>query len=56
MTLSRRTLLAAATVLPFAAAAQSSYPSQAIRLIVPFAAGGGGDAMARCSAPNCPKR
>lgn len=51
MTLSRRTLLATATLLPFSAAAQSSYPSRAIRLLVPYAAGGGGDALARAMGP-----
>ena len=51
MNISRRTLLSAATLLPFATAAQSSYPSQAIRLIVPYAAGGGGDAIARALGP-----
>ncbi|HSW17402.1 MAG TPA: tripartite tricarboxylate transporter substrate binding protein [Ramlibacter sp.] len=51
MNFSRRTLLAAAGALPFAAAAQSSYPSQTIHLIVPYAAGGGGDALARVLGP-----
>lgn len=51
MNFSRRTLLATATLLPFAAAAQSSYPSQTIHMVVPYAAGGGGDALARVLGP-----
>lgn len=49
--LSRRQLLADLALLPIAAAAQSGYPSQTIRLIVPYAAGGGGDALARVLGP-----
>lgn len=47
--LSRRTLLgaAAATPLPFQASAQSDFPSRAIRLLVPYPAGGGSDIVAR---------
>lgn len=51
MTLSRRTLLATAAFLPFTATAQSPYPSRAIRMLVPYAAGGGGDALARALGP-----
>ena len=52
----RRTLLAQAvhvalalstTALPSALLAQAAYPNRQIRFIVPFAAGGGGDAVAR---------
>lgn len=52
----RRTLLAYAlhtalalgvTTLPSAVLAQQAYPNKQIRFIVPFAAGGGGDAVAR---------
>ena len=49
MTLSRRTLLtvgAAALFIPADAWAQP-YPSRIIRIIVPFAAGGGSDIVAR---------
>jgi len=49
MTLSRRSLLAAsaATVLATPNARADDYPSRVIRIIVPFAAGGGSDIVAR---------
>lgn len=46
MRLSRRTLLAAPALLPLAARAQN-YPDKAIRMIIPFAAGGTTDLLAR---------
>ena len=46
--LSRRGLLAATAALPFAGAhAQGAYPSQQIRLVVPYAPGGGSDFTGR---------
>jgi tripartite-type tricarboxylate transporter receptor subunit TctC len=39
--------LAASVVIPVAAAAQAAYPSQAIKMIVPFPPGGGTDTVAR---------
>ena len=49
--LTRRTLISAAAWLPFAARAQSDYPNRALKVVVPYAAGGGGDALARVLAP-----
>ena len=46
MSLSRRALLAAPALLPFAAQAQQ-YPDKQIRMIIPFAAGGTTDLLAR---------
>ncbi len=48
--ISRRTMLsgaAAATLLPRAARAQGDYPNRPVRFIVPLAAGGGLDFIAR---------
>jgi tripartite-type tricarboxylate transporter receptor subunit TctC len=43
----RRSLFAAATLMPFAARAQEAFPSKPIRIIVPFPAGGTTDILAR---------
>ena len=43
----RRTLLALGATAPFAAQAQTDFPSRPLRLLVPYAAGGGTDAVAR---------
>ena len=51
----RRSLLAAATLLPCPALAQSDWPNQPIRLIVPFAAGGPTDIPARLFAEEVSK-
>ena len=40
-------LLSSAVLLPFAAAAQSDYPSKVIKIIIPFPAGSGTDSSAR---------
>jgi len=56
VTVTRRTALTAlggsllATVAG-QAVAQANYPSRVIRLVVPYAAGGGGDALARIMGP-----
>jgi len=49
--------LAAAAGLPFQAASQSSaYPNRPIKIIVPWAAGGGGDVLVRAIAPALSQR
>ena len=49
MRFARRTLLAALAI-PAVARAQSDYPSRQVRIVVPFPAGGGLDALARALA------
>ena len=55
MTVSRRAVLAAPLALPVLARAQS-WPSGSIRIIVPFAAGGSTDAVARLASPGLSQR
>ena len=45
--LHRRSLLAVSALAPFAAQAQADFPNHPLRLLVPYAAGGGTDAVAR---------
>ncbi len=51
MTLNRRHLLTSAAALPWLAQAQSAWPSKPVRIVVPFAAGGTTDILARAIAP-----
>lgn len=55
MNITRRAALGAALVAPAVASAQS-WPSGAIRIVVPFAAGGSTDAVARLAAPGLTQR
>ena len=57
MTLSRRdAMLAVASLLAAGAARAETYPTRPVELIVPFAAGGGSDLLARLAAEGLAKR
>ena len=52
MPMNRRHLLAAAATTPWLAHAQSGWPTKPVRIVVPFAAGGTTDLLARAIAPD----